>query len=162
MDSGVGTSADNTQHAHLPVCVRKGGKASRSLAAAAAKAAHTKCARASRVRDTKARRGGGAAAPAVRGPPGGHPRRRDRPPPPRRGPREAALRLPAVRGAPRRASTAGFRRPCPCSCCPTFASFCPEGTLTGARRRVPLPEREIAGRLAPSAAWGRSRGGSWA
>jgi hypothetical protein len=54
MNSGVGTSAEHTQHAHLPVCVRKGGKASLSLAAAAAKAAHTrcstKCARASETR----------------------------------------------------------------------------------------------------------------
>uniref|UniRef100_K3ZNK6 KIB1-4 beta-propeller domain-containing protein n=1 Tax=Setaria italica TaxID=4555 RepID=K3ZNK6_SETIT len=55
MDSGAGTSADHTQHAPLPVCVRKGSKASQSLATAAAAAAaqtrcSTKCAPASETR----------------------------------------------------------------------------------------------------------------
>jgi hypothetical protein len=159
MNSGVGTSAEHTQHAHLPVCVRKGGKASLSLAATAAKAAHTRC-------STKCARASETQRP-------------DEAEEPQHRPWDilgvVVGRLPLVEDRARlrsvcrawRAATRIHRRlppPLPLLVLSdfSFASFCPEGTLTGARRRVPLPEREIAGRLAPSAAWGRSRGGSWA
>ncbi|KAK3132046.1 hypothetical protein QOZ80_6AG0515020 [Eleusine coracana subsp. coracana] len=143
MDSGAGTSADHTQHA--PVRVRKGAKPNRPRSLAAA-AAHTRC-------STKC-------APAS------ETRRPDEAQDPQHRPWEdlpvdilgvVVGRLPLVEDRARlrsvcrawRAAARLYRRPPP----PlpllvlfdfSFASFCEEGTLSGARRHVPLPERETA------------------
>lgn len=101
------------------------------------------------LRDTKVRRGAGAAAPAMGGPPTGHPWRRGRPPPPRRGPSQAALRLPCV--ACRRSPPPPPPLPLLVMTDFSFASFCAEGTLRGRRCW-----------LAGSGAWARSRSGWWA
>ncbi|CAL4980240.1 unnamed protein product [Urochloa decumbens] len=146
MDSGAGSSADHTQHAPLPVCVRKGGKASRSLAAAVATAAgqarcSTKCARAPETGPDEAQ----------------EPQHRPWADLPADILGVVVGRLPLVEDRARlrsvcRAWSAAahlHRRPPP----PlpllvlsdfSFASFCAGGTLTGARRRIPLPERETA------------------
>ncbi|GJN10599.1 hypothetical protein PR202_ga28706 [Eleusine coracana subsp. coracana] len=130
MDSGAGTSAEQ---APLPVRVRKGAKPNspRSLAAAAQTRCSTKCAPASETRkpdeaqDPQHRPWEDLPVDILR----------------RRGPRSVCRAW--------RAAARLYRRPPP----PlpllvlsdfSFASFCAEGTLSGARRHVPPPERETA------------------
>ncbi|KAF8673181.1 hypothetical protein HU200_048730 [Digitaria exilis] len=141
MDAGKGTSAEKNHHASLPVCARNGGKASRSRAAAPAQTwCSTKCASASET-----------------------PKSDDAQEPQHRPWADLPLdilgvvvgRLALVEDRARlrsvcrpwRAAASLHRHPPP----PlpmlvmsdfSFASFCAEGTLTGAHRRVPLPERE--------------------
>nr|CAB3491919.1 unnamed protein product [Digitaria exilis] len=141
MDAGKGTSADKNHHASLPVCARKGGKASRSRAAALAKTrCSTKCAPTSEtpmsgeVQEPQHRPWADLPADIIGVFVGRLALVEDR------------ARLRSV-CRPWRATARLHRRPSP----PlpmlvmsdfTFASFCPEGTLTGAHRRVPLPESE--------------------
>ncbi|CAL4992078.1 unnamed protein product [Urochloa decumbens] len=137
MDSGAGTSADHTQHAPLPVCVRKRGKASREAAAAAAQTrCLTRCdpARPDEAQEIQHCPWGDLPADILGVVVGRLPHVEDR------------ARLRSVCRAWRSAARLHSRPPLPLLVLFdfSFASFCAGGTLTGARRRVPLPERETA------------------
>ncbi|XP_066342727.1 uncharacterized protein [Miscanthus floridulus] len=143
MDSGTGSSADQIRDASLLVCARNRSKASRSLAAVAQTRCSTKCvpgSEAPRLDEVQ------------------HPQHRpwaDLPPDilgvvaGRLVLLEDRARLRSVCRAWRAAARIHRRLP---PCPPllvlsdfSFFSFRSEGTLMGACRRVPLPERETAG-----------------
>ncbi|XP_066338317.1 uncharacterized protein [Miscanthus floridulus] len=143
MDSGTGSSADQIRDASLPVCARNRSKASRSLAAVAQTRCSTKCVP-------------GSEAPRLDE--AQHPQHRpwaDLPPDilgvvaGRLVLLEDRARLRSVCRAWRAAARIHRRLP---PCPPllvlsdfSFFSFRSEGTMMGACRRVPLPERETAG-----------------
>ncbi|CAL4987025.1 unnamed protein product [Urochloa decumbens] len=140
MDSGAGTSADHIQHAPLPVCVRKRGNASRAAAAQTRRS--TRCAPAPETRrpdeaqEVQHCPWGDLPADILGVVVGRLPLVEDR------------ARLRSVCRAWRAAARLHRRPPPPLPLLVlfdfSFASFCAGGTLTGARRRVPLPERETA------------------
>jgi len=135
MDSRKATSGDHNRHPPLPDCVSKGFKPSRSLAAVAKTRCSKKCATASEApRSGEAQHRAWADLPSdILG--------------------IVVSRLPLVEDRARlrsicrawRAAARLHRRPpLPLLVLSdfSFASFCAEGTLTGVRRRVPLPDRE--------------------
>ncbi|RLM69102.1 hypothetical protein C2845_PM17G12700 [Panicum miliaceum] len=133
MDSRKATSGDRNRHAPLPDCVSKGVKPSRSLAAVAKTRCSTECATASEApRSDDAQRRGWVHLPAdILG--------------------VVVSRLPLFEDRARLRSVCRTWRlhrrpppPLPLLVLSDFslASFRAEGTLTGVRRRVPLPDRE--------------------